>query len=59
MDNQGIMNDPNKIAAQQKMKVKGFVYSIMLSMFSNSTQKKIRKTMLEHYGEFITVRKKN
>ena len=39
MDNQGIMYDPNNIPAQQKTKVKGFVYSIMLtSMFSNSKQ---------------------
>ena len=58
MDNVGIMYDPTKIAAQRKTKVKGFVYSIMLSMFSNSMQKIFRKTMLEHYGEFITVRKK-
>ena len=58
MDNVGIMYDPSEIAAQRKTKVKGFVYSIMLSMFSNSTQKIFRKTMLEHYGEFITVREK-
>ena len=58
MDNVGIMYDPSKITTQRKTKVKGFVYSIMLSMFSNSSQKIFRKTMLEHYGEFITVRGK-
>ena len=58
MDGVGIAYDPSKIAGQRKTKVKGFVYSIMLSMFSNSTQKIFRKAMLEHHGEFITVRKK-
>lgn len=40
----------------RKSKLRGFVYSIMNSKFSNSTIKLFRNAMLRKYGEFITVR---
>ena len=41
----------------RKTKLRGFVYSIMNSKFSNSTIKLFRTVMQRKYGEFITVRK--
>lgn len=41
----------------RKTKLRGFVYSIMNSKFSNSTIKLFRTVMERKYGEFITVRK--
>ena len=41
----------------RKTKLRGFVYSIMNSQFSNSTTKLFRTVMKRKYGEFITVRK--
>ena len=41
----------------RKTKLRGFVYSIMNSQFSNSTIKLFRNMMRRKYGEFITVRK--
>ena len=40
-----------------KTKLRGFVYSIMNSKFSNSTIKLFRNAMQRRYGEFISVRK--
>jgi len=40
----------------RKSKLRGFVYCIMNSKFSNSTIKLFRTAMLRKYGEFITVR---
>ena len=41
----------------RKTKLRGFVYSIMNSKFSNSTIKLFRTVMQRKFGEFITVRK--
>ena len=41
----------------RKTKLRGFVYSIMNSKFSNSTIKLFKTVMQRKYGEFITVRK--
>ena len=41
----------------RKTKLRGFVYSIMNSQFSNSTSKLVRTVMKRKYSEFITVRK--
>ena len=41
----------------RKTKLRGFVYSIMNSKFSNSTIKLFHTVMQRKYGEFITVRK--
>ena len=41
----------------RKTKLRGFVYSIMNSKFSNSTIKLFRTVMQRKHGEFITVRK--
>ena len=41
----------------RKTKLRGFVYSIINSKFSNSTIKLFRTVMQRKYGEFITVRK--
>ena len=43
----------------RKSKLRGFVYSIMNSKFSNSTIKLFRNAMLRKYGEFITVRQQS
>ena len=45
------------IVGIRKTKLRGFVYSIMNSKFSNSTIKLFRTVMQRKYGEFITVRK--
>ena len=41
----------------RKTKLRGFVYSIMNSKFSNSTIKLFKTVMQRKYGEFISVRK--
>ena len=45
------------ILVYEKPKLRGFVYSIMNSKFSNSTIKLFPTVMQRKYGEFITIRK--
>ena len=58
MDEKGIVYDYDNIATKRKTRIKGFVYSIMHSMYSNYIQKTFRKKMLSQFNEFITVREK-
>ena len=58
MDQKGIVYDYDNINTKRKTRIKGFVYSIMHSMFSNYIQKTFRKKMLSQFNEFITVREK-
>ena len=54
----GIRYENQELNEKKKSNVKGFVYSIMNSTFSNTTQKAFRKKLLFLYQEFITVRNK-
>lgn len=58
MEQKGIVYDYDNLASKRKTRIKGFVYSIMHSMFSNYVQKTFRNKMLLHFNEFITVREK-
>ena len=59
MEHKGIVYDYDSLPTKKKTRVKGFVYSIMQSMFSNYVQKTFRKRMFLHFNEFVTVREKN
>lgn len=58
MEQEGIVYDHDNLITKRKTRVKGFVYSIMHSMFSNYVQKTFQNKMLHHFNEFITVREK-
>ena len=50
-----IKYDSPVLDCSHKSNVKGFVYRIMNSMFSNTSQKAFRKKLLCCYQEFITL----
>ena len=56
MREHNIQYDTDEVGVR-KTKLRGFVYSIMNSKFSNSTTKLFRTVMKRKYQEFITVRK--
>ena len=56
MEEYNIKYDSPVLDCSHKSNVKGFVYRIMNSMFSNTSQKAFRKKLLCCYQEFITVR---
>ena len=56
MEEFNIKYDITELDCMHKSNVKGFVYRIMNSTFSNTTQKAFRKKLLFCYQEFITVR---
>ena len=56
MEERNIMYDTSKLDCSHKSNVKGFVYKIMNSIFSNTSQKTFCKKLLYCYQEFITVR---
>ena len=56
MEQNNVMYDTPELELNHKSNVKGFVYTIMNSTFSNTTQKAFRKKLLYCYQEFVTVR---
>ena len=56
MEQNNVMYDTHELEFNHKSNVKGFVYTIMSSTFSNTTQKAFRKKLLYCYQEFVTVR---
>ena len=57
MVERNIMYDTSELDCSHKSNVKGFVYKIMKSTFSNMSQKTFCKKLLYCYQEFITIRK--
>ena len=51
-----IVYDTSELDCTHKSNVKGFVYKIMNSTFSNTSQKALCKKLLFCYQEFITIR---
>ena len=56
MEEFNIKYETTELDCTHKSYVKGFVYKIINSVFSNTTQKAFRKKLLFCYQEFITVR---
>ena len=58
LEKHNLVYDTVNLNAKRKTRLKGFVYSLMNCMFSNSTINFFKICMIGNHGEFITIRDK-